>query len=223
MTTHSIRSGRQRPGQHRRQRGGARSATAAGSPTAAPSAATTAGATTHRRSAGSRHRPEVLVEVGHARPRRSRRCGPARRRSRGCRTGCRRGSTCRAPGRTCASTLSGSSASSRLNRCRRAISKDTRATSHGRRGTRQRPVDPADLEHEDPGRRRAGRPGRAGSSSRCRRRGSARRRPWPAAAARVRRRWRRPRRPPARSRTSARRPARCWPRRPGTGPAAPRR
>ena len=47
---------------------------------------------------------------------------------------------------------SGSSAISRWNRCRRAISKETRATSHGRRGTLSGRSIAADLEHEDPGR-----------------------------------------------------------------------
>ena len=86
----------------------------------------------------------------------------------------------------------------------------------------ERPVDAAHLEHEDPGRAEQRPPGRPGWSSRCRRRGSARRRPSPAAAARVRRRSRPRRRRRGRCRTSARRPARCWPRTPGTAPAAPR-
>src|SRR3954465_4114171 len=63
-------------------------------------------------------------------------------------------------GSTCTRTSSGSEASSRANRCRRAISNATCATSHGRRGTVSgrsiRPtcstkisLDPTPLEQED--------------------------------------------------------------------------
>ena len=62
----------------------------------------------------------------------------------------RRGPTYRAPGGRGTSTPSGTSASSRANRCRRAISKETRATSQGRLGTFSGRSMPADLEHEDP-------------------------------------------------------------------------
>ena len=122
-------------------------------------------------------------------------------------------------GSTCASTPSGSSAISRANRCRRAISNDTRATSHGRRGTL------------------SGRSIRPTCSTKTRvapsTHGTAHRDGVHDAAVEVvlvahPRRRQRPRYGGARhhtastgpSRTSARRPARCWPRTPGTGSGA---
>ena len=116
----------------------------------------------------------------------------------------------------------GSSAISRVNRWRRAISKETRATSHGRRGTVSgRSIRPTCSTNSRVGAELDGAGDRDGVHDAAvevvlvvdlaR-----------AAAARARPRWRRPRRRADRSRTSARRPARCWPRRPGTGPGGPR-
>ena len=148
MTTHSSRSARQRPGSSGEST--AATISQAGRVTHIRAVRpTTAGASTTRRSAPAQ--PPVTAGPGSpGRRRTSRRCVAATvEKSRWPRSVSSRAEVPRA-GRTCASTWSGSSATSRVNRWRRAISKDTLATSHGRRGTRQRPVDPAHLQHEDP-------------------------------------------------------------------------
>ena len=92
---------------------------------------------------------DVLVEVGRGWRGRSPRCGRRRSRSRGGRGASRRGR--RAAGRQHVRdhAVRDSSASSRANRCRRAISNETRATSHGRRGTLSGRSMRPDLEHVD--------------------------------------------------------------------------
>ena len=178
-----------------------RSATAAGSPTAATVSAD------HGRGdapagAAARSRADGLGRPGGARRGRPaqasyvasmRRCTPAKSRLPSSESSRRDGAARRAargPRRRRAARPS-RGRSGAAGRSRRRPGPPPRAGA----GTLQRPVHAADLEHEDAGGAELRPRGRPGSSSRCRRRGSARRPPAPAAAGRVRRRWRRPRRP----------------------------
>ena len=126
----------------------------------------------------SRASPLTVLLAGRpAMRRRSRRSAPGRRRSRGCRAGCRPGSRCRGPGSTWHSTPAG-----QLGELAdepvpaRDLERDASDLPRSLRRL-ERPVDPARPAARRPGSRRARPRGRAGSSSRCRRRGSARRRP----------------------------------------------
>ena len=92
----------------------------------------------HGRQHGSARLPARVAQIGRATRRRPRRCASARWRSRdsaGRRGRRRRGGSAAPVGSTWTATLSGSVVMSWAKRWRRAISKATVATSHGRRGT----------------------------------------------------------------------------------------